>query len=375
MADEIQDFNEIEFTLLTTIMPYIPETILLGDDDQCIYRFKGSVPDIAITAHKTYEVIEHHHICYRCPKSVVAAGKALLSHNANRIAKDWHSKDENIGDIKFVNKSNLQEMWTYIKNTIIKIKAQDPDVSFMILYPYGAFIDGLDDMLSKADVPCLIEEKEKISDIRLKHKMMAMWNENPHKALSIILYFILRIYRSRKQRIIDSLWKAIYENGISIDNLLKWGKDNEMEDIDKIATGRTKEQIIVESDGKITENFFNNNYYEDKPIFDKEKVNFLSIHKSKGLSTDYVFVVGLQQNILPRYGLGMAEYEEERRKLFVAITRGKKGLFLMASQSVPGHFLHKPFLKGARPVWNPDKTIRIPASPFIGEMGLKASID
>ena len=299
MADEIQDFNAYEFELVTTIMSYIPETILLGDDDQCIYKFKGSTPEIAINAHNSNEIVPHHHICYRCPKTVVEAGTALLTHNTNRIQKEWHFLEDKTGNISFINKDTLPEMLAYIKDTIAEIKIHTPDASFMVLYPYGAFVDGLDEILSESGIPCLIDEKEKTADIRLRHKAMAMWDQNPHKALSVLLYFILSLYRSKKAKIIMvSLWDAIYQNGVAVESLIAWGKENGIADIEKIEAGITKEQIIAESDGKITENFFDNNYYDDKPTFDKEKVNFLSIHKSKGLAADYVFIVGLQQHRL-----------------------------------------------------------------------------
>ncbi|MBN1281629.1 MAG: ATP-dependent helicase [Alphaproteobacteria bacterium] len=373
MADEIQDFNTKEFELVTTIMSYIPETILLGDDDQCIYKFKGSTPEIAIAAYNDNEVIEHHHKCYRCPKTVVEAGTALLTHNTTRIQKEWHFIEDKAGNISFVNKSNLSDMWRYIKDTIAEIKIHTPDASFMVLYPYGAFVDGLEDVLSEVGIECLIDEKEKTAGIRLRHKIMAMWDQNSHKELSILLYFILSIYRSKKAKIImTSLWNTIYQNAVSVNNLIVWGKENGIADIEKIESGVAKEKIIADSAGKITESFFDNNYYDDKPIFDKEKVNFLSIHKSKGLAADYVFIVGLQQHVLPRSGLSKAEHEEERRKLFVAITRGKKGVYLMASQCLPGHFTHKLFLQDIKHVWNADKTIKLPASQFISEMGLAA---
>jgi DNA helicase-2/ATP-dependent DNA helicase PcrA len=69
---------------------------------------------------------------------------------------------------------------------------------------------------------------------------------------------------------------------------------------------------------------------EDK---EKEGVRLMTIHASKGLEFEYVFLVGLEQDLFPHIDIGnrkksLEESEEERRLFYVAVTRAKKKLFL-----------------------------------------------
>ncbi|PJF42140.1 MAG: hypothetical protein CUN50_05270 [Candidatus Thermofonsia Clade 1 bacterium] len=83
---------------------------------------------------------------------------------------------------------------------------------------------------------------------------------------------------------------------------------------------------------------------EDFNLFE-EQVKILTIHSAKGLEFPVVFVVGLQEDILPRKSYALSEeelalhLERERTLLYVAMTRASEGLFLMTSQERPSRFL------------------------------------
>jgi DNA helicase-2/ATP-dependent DNA helicase PcrA len=68
---------------------------------------------------------------------------------------------------------------------------------------------------------------------------------------------------------------------------------------------------------------------------DPNAVRMMSVHGSKWLEFPYVFIVGLEENILPlgKAKFDEAELEEERRWMYVAITRAKDHLFLSHAKS------------------------------------------
>lgn len=66
-------------------------------------------------------------------------------------------------------------------------------------------------------------------------------------------------------------------------------------------------------------------------IFPKrEGINFLSIHGSKGLEADYVFLVGAEEDLIPLKIFKDTSEEEEKRLVYVALTRAKKGFYFTA---------------------------------------------
>ena len=72
---------------------------------------------------------------------------------------------------------------------------------------------------------------------------------------------------------------------------------------------------------------------QDNDTEEKKGVRLMTVHASKGLEFDHVFVVGLEQDLFPHKNIGnrsrsKEEQEEERRLFYVAVTRAKKQLYL-----------------------------------------------
>jgi len=72
---------------------------------------------------------------------------------------------------------------------------------------------------------------------------------------------------------------------------------------------------------------------QDNDTKEKSGVRLMTVHASKGLEFDYVFVTGLEQDLFPHKNIGnrkrgKEEEEEERRLFYVAVTRAKKHLYL-----------------------------------------------
>jgi len=79
-----------------------------------------------------------------------------------------------------------------------------------------------------------------------------------------------------------------------------------------------------------------------EPPLKKGAVSLMTIHGSKGKEFDYVYLVGMSEDILPSYsskkhGDDSQEMEEERRNCFVAITRAKESLILTSIKSFKGY--------------------------------------
>lgn len=112
------------------------------------------------------------------------------------------------------------------------------------------------------------------------------------------------------------------------------------EDRERLENARELVSMTVKYDGKngvdVVQEFLEEaSLMSDQDNDDKEKkgVRLMTVHASKGLEFDYVFVTGLEQDLFPHKNIGnrkrsKEEEEEERRLFYVAVTRAKKKLFL-----------------------------------------------
>ncbi|MBP3676807.1 MAG: ATP-dependent helicase [Agathobacter sp.] len=89
LVDEFQDINQIQYDIVRMMAAPENNLFMVGDDDQSIYRFRGSKPEIMLHVPKDYPDVKQIQldVNYRCPKEIVEASQKLISHNNERFAK------------------------------------------------------------------------------------------------------------------------------------------------------------------------------------------------------------------------------------------------------------------------------------------------
>lgn len=95
LVDEFQDINQIQYDILRMMAAPENNLFMVGDDDQSIYRFRGSKPEIMLHVPKDYPEVKQIQLemNYRCPKAVVDASQKLISHNKERFQKKIVASD------------------------------------------------------------------------------------------------------------------------------------------------------------------------------------------------------------------------------------------------------------------------------------------
>lgn len=116
--------------------------------------------------------------------------------------------------------------------------------------------------------------------------------------------------------------------------------DGSSEDRERLENARELVSLTIKYDDKmaseIIDQFLEETSLQSDQDNDKKEnagVRLMTIHASKGLEFDHVFVVGLEQDLFPHKNIGnrnrsKEEEEEERRLFYVAVTRAKKHLYL-----------------------------------------------
>lgn len=89
LVDEFQDINQIQYDIVKMLAAPENNLFMVGDDDQSIYRFRGSKPEIMLHIPMDYPDLKQIQldVNYRCHSDIVAASLKLIAHNKERFPK------------------------------------------------------------------------------------------------------------------------------------------------------------------------------------------------------------------------------------------------------------------------------------------------
>ena len=89
LVDEFQDINQIQYDIVRMMAAPENNLFMVGDDDQSIYRFRGSKPEIMLHVPKDYPEVKKIQldVNYRCHPEIVKASLQLIGHNKERFPK------------------------------------------------------------------------------------------------------------------------------------------------------------------------------------------------------------------------------------------------------------------------------------------------
>ncbi len=354
IVDEFQDFNPIEQQLIFEISKYSKETFILGDDDQSIYSFKDADPDGIISLYKSTEIekIKHENLCYRCPDSIVSFCSRMIRKNTHRIDKPWIPTNKS-GALNIQQTTTLHEADLKVLDLIRRIKGENKDASILILSPVEFAIKNLRVMLYHNDI-----------------EYFDFWNKDLREEIQIKIWWLKAIFTDRK--VLNLLFLAGYNKLFSNQRFQKMIIDHLRKDIsnkqvllDILKFSPLSDYSINFSENIDLDSFFDNNpEFEDlrpyinpdniensienltqifnpKAEFKKGNINLMSIHKSKGLESEYVIILGLVDGILPNKKRGLDTIEAQRRLLFVGMTRALQELNIISSLEWDASDIHK----------------------------------
>jgi len=375
IVDEYQDFNPNEQALIDILVEKIQTSYLLGDDDQCIYDFKDASSEKIISFYLddvNNEKLPHEHICYRCPDKVVEHATNLIKENKKRIEKKW-LKNGNTGEISHTQLSTFDDVADAVYSEVIKIT----NGSVLILTPVEFAVKPVVEKFKNNRVEFTNYFTDKIPfDLVIKAwEVRSIFGKFKYINLVLLGYSKLS---NRKE--FYNLLKSHFDSGEDYDALLRLLKK------------RIPDRIL--NNQKELEEFLSDDYYDDiRQLFEKangatideklenifreieeaeeKNIKIMSIHKSKGLDADHVFMVGLNEGIIPNKKKGNDTIESQRRLFYVGITRSKKQLHLFSNIYIEGKNIKGNYLNQDDFIFNYKlKTYMGKASTFISELKL-----
>lgn len=373
-VDEYQDTNELQYRLVRLLVGPEENICVVGDSDQNIYSWRGANIKNILNFEQDFPrakvvVLEEN---YRSTKTILAAANEVIKKNEMRKEKNLFTSKAD-GDIITVCECADEVVeGSYIASVIEKAFAsgiRPNDIA--ILYRANFQSRVLEEAMLRANIPYHVlgtkfferkEIKDVLAYIRVAQNPDAMndlrriinipargigektfekvvANERgllPDRIGKKVDEFFALMDRIREQ--LDTLSPSdlvkyiVVESGI--EKALLEGSDEDKERLENI---RELVTVAGEYDGEEDAliHFLDNAALvsdQDSLMQDGGGVRLMTVHAAKGLEFRIVFITGLEQDLFPHAHFGdrksKEEKEEERRLMYVAITRAKEKLYL-----------------------------------------------
>lgn len=411
--DEFQDTNLVQYKIAKLLASEHKNIFVVGDEDQCIYGWRGANIENIMNFRQDFLNVKCYKLerNYRSTKNILNIANKLIKHNVSRIEKVlWTENEDGEKPIYFSAQDEVKES-EYVSNKIYNLISRGVEPNkIAVLFRLSALSRLIEEKLLSYNLPYVVSgifkffERAEIKNV-LAYLRLTI-NPKDNESLKRIINFpkrgignasidkIENLANINNVSMLDvvlddnaDLPKALKEKLFSLKHIFNNLPDknkgiyNFCEDIVKLAeiNSAYNENTDEDNDRKLNisqlmqsiKSFEKQNpncelsdYLEsitlqnsvDEVEDEKNAVNVSTIHASKGLEFDYVFIIGAEEGLFPisRAMDNENEIEEERRLMYVAITRAKKQVVLTNTQS---RFLYK------------DRT-RSVVSRFIKEMDL-----
>lgn len=380
LIDEFQDINKVQYEIVRMLAGKGEHLFIVGDDDQSIYRFRGARPEIMLGFEKDYpdaqKVILNTN--YRCSEEIVDSAEHLISHNAKRFPKNMQAARGKKVPITFRHLKDAGEECTDIlKGIRFYHKKGIPLEEMAVIFRTNTQPRLLVGRLMEYNIP--FQMRDVIPNIFdhwiarniLTYIKIAMGNRDRKLFLQIMNRPKRYISRSMltdpqvdlkklKQETFGKKW--LYEkidklemdlcllrkmepyaaiqyirNGIGYEDYM-----NEYAQFRRMNPDDLEEVLNqIQESAKEYHSFEEWFAYIDSYGEELEKqmeagrqqqksgVTLTTMHSSKGLEYEVVFVMDINEGITPhKKAVKDADLEEERRLFYVAVTRAKTYLFL-----------------------------------------------
>lgn len=386
MVDEVQDCNGPDWAIMKIMSARYNNLFIVGDPDQAIYEWRGAVPDAFIEWECDEEIILAEN--YRSTPNILDVANSVISNNKSRIPKNLYTSKPSLSQVVHYHAENDAKEAEWIVKQIEKLVAGGAEYSdFAILFRASYLSRAIEQALLKKQVPYVIwgtvrfferkEIKDSISYLRLiannddlafsrivntpsrkfgdiSLKKLKEYSEQENKPLFNILKehldewkstkafdslrtFIRLIEECRELREVSSISEllnyVLKESGLT--DCYRNDQDvDRLENIEELISSIRYYEMVNEDNDITLENYLQDiALYTNADCKENGKtVKLMTVHQSKGLEFPYVFVCGLSEGVFPSHRAlrerKIKALEEERRLMYVAITRAEKGLYL-----------------------------------------------
>ncbi|MDE2423091.1 MAG: UvrD-helicase domain-containing protein [Betaproteobacteria bacterium] len=391
LVDEFQDTNRLQYVWLKLLSGPQASVFAVGDDDQSIYGFRGA--EVANMRQFEKDFGEPHVIRleqnYRSYGNILDAANALIKNNQGRMGKNLWTEAGAGEPIRIYEAPTDQEEARFIVENVKELNATGTALSDMaILYRANAQSRVLEQTLFAAGVSYRVYGGLRFFErMEVKHALAYLRlvaNQNDDGSFLRVVNFpprgigpkSIEMIQSRAQGNSTSLFEAAASLEMSgkagsglmqfINRILRWKEMAQEVSLSELTSMVIEESGLAshfkqEKDGvdrvenleelvAAANGFDHQTDLDDLSAFlshasleagdheaqvGTDALQLMTVHAAKGLEFDIVFVSGLEEGLFPHdNALNDAQgAEEERRLMYVAITRARQRLTLTRAES------------------------------------------
>lgn len=390
MVDEAQDTSKIQHAIIELLAGREHHLFMVGDEDQSIYGFRAAYPEALLSFEDRYPgarvlLMETN---YRSDAGIVAAADDFIRQNSLRHEKHMRPWHQEAGTIRTIDIARRKGQYGYLLKVARNLMEKDAgdQKTTAVLYRDNESALPLIDLLEKQEIPYRIKNAEIsffshriVNDIR---NIILFAADTTNAELFLQIYYKLQFFikkadaeaicaQAKREEISvfdaalsyygegdwtagkvkamrthmanmmrepadKALFRILNPMGY-LDYVERSGlKNTKTEILQMLAQGERSPLALVERLDALAEILRNK---ED----DKEaKLVLSTIHSSKGLEYDTVYLLDVADGIFPETVLTsyrsadkeeIAAYEEERRLFYVGVTRAKENLILFHAKT------------------------------------------
>lgn len=395
MVDEYQDTNTSQYQLIRLLASKHKNLCVVGDDDQSIYGWRGANINNILDFENDFEnttVIKLEQN-YRSTNVILNAANSVIKNNINRKSKNLWTDVEGGEKVQVFEADTDRTEANYVANVISKGVLEGKEYKdFAILYRNNSLSRTLEEAFVKNAIPYRLfggirfYDRMEIRDILGYLKVLVNPNDDmaltriinvPKRGIGDTTVSKLAEYAAKNGK---SLYEVLFEcdkietiSSRALANLKKFSsmmaefktysetmsvseviqqiidetgyKQSLLNENTDIAMGRLENiSGLMDKAVEFEENNPDNDsvaaFLEEVALVadidsydnDNDSVVLMTLHSSKGLEFDTVFIVGFEESIFPGFRAMQdnsgKEMEEERRLCYVGITRAKRHLYL-----------------------------------------------
>lgn len=374
--DEGQDTSLLQFEILNRIVSLNNNLMVVADDDQSIYSFRAANPDYLLNFKEHYPgaeifIMNENH---RSSKNIASLAGEFIKYNNFRYKKNLISKKEEGERVLIKTLKDAYDQYDFIKKNIDFSKSNsilfrnnisainlvtfllEDGIDFAINDDFLDFfksqiIDDFFDIIKFSDDFTNVEAFEniyyKIRTFLKKTEVEKLRTKPINQDIFDFFYEILDYDRKNSLYDIEKKLSHIRKLPLSrkISYIYKYLGYKEYSSLkaNKFAEEVINKDLFVESLVNFTKDINSIEEFDREILKLKKKIRLMpqtnlvlqTIHRSKGLEYDRVFIVDMNKNEFPIIDYEQSpekSLEEERRVFYVGMTRAKEKLFILSTK-------------------------------------------